>query len=163
MIIVQTGIITSLNCMVEGIIKDNIIKMRYKSKRKVLVVLVLLVIYGALKANNTSIAGTHSLMWLSNDSISPDVHAAFRGKFVLNEASAIELQFSGASWYVVWLDGNYFYEGPDRYPKDFPEYQIKKIALAAGYHLLAVQIHYEGVDTRMLKAIQPFLYCRALS
>jgi alpha-L-rhamnosidase len=136
--------------------------MNSKFKRNVLVGIVLLV-YGALNANNPSIAGKHPLMWLSNDSISPDVHAAFRGRFVLDEASDIELQFSGASWYVVWLDGNYFYEGPDRYPKDFPDYQSKKIALAAGNHLLAIHLHYEGVDTRMLKAIQPFLYCRALS
>ena len=93
--------------MVEGIFKDEIINMRYKFKRRVLVILAILFIYCGLKADNPSIVGTRSLMWLSKDSIPADFHAAFRGNFVLDEALDVELQFSGASWYVIWLDGNY--------------------------------------------------------
>ena len=132
-----------------------------KVKIQVLIVFALLLIFNAVSAVNHSNSKL-PLMWLLKDSIPPDVHGAFRGSFSLEKTSEIELQFSGASWYVIWLDGNYFYEGPDRYHPDFPEYQSKKITLNAGNHLLAIQVHYEGVETRMLMNIQPFLYCKAL-
>ena len=129
---------------------------------KALIVFALLILNNAVSAVNP-VNSKSPLMWLSADSIPPDVHVAFRGSFSLEKTSEIELQFSGASWYVIWLDGKYFYEGPDRYHPDFPEYQSKKITLDAGKHLLAIQVHYEGVETRMLKNIQPFLYCKAYS
>lgn len=133
-----------------------------KDKMKVLIAFALLLIFNTVSALNPTNSKS-PLMWLSKDSIPPDVHGAFRGSFSLEKTLEIELQFSGASWYVIWLDGNYFYEGPDRYHPNFPEYQSKKITLNAGNHLLAIQVHYEGVETRMLKNVQPFLYCKALS
>ena len=103
-----------------------------------------------------------SFLWQNGDKVPADTHLAFRGTFTMSEDTEIELQLCGASWYVIWLDGDYFYEGPDRYTAKYPEYQSKKVKLQKGEHLLAIQVHYEGVDTRMLKAIQPFLYCKVL-
>lgn len=92
-----------------------------------------------------------------------DVHAAFRGNFTLPSESRVEIRLSGASWYRVWLDGEIFTEGPDRYAPDFPLYQVRKLTLPAGQHLLAVQVHSEGLDTRILKGIDPFLYCHVFN
>lgn len=103
------------------------------------------------------------LFWLNNDTALSDTHAAFRGIFSLDKTTNVEFQIAGASWYVIWLDGKYFYEGPDRYSPDFPEYQKKEMTISAGKHCMAIQVHYEGVNTRILKAIPPFLYCKILS
>jgi len=88
-----------------------------------------------------------------------DRHVAFRGNFHLTEDSEIEAHLSGASWYRVWLDGVLWTEGPDRYHPDFPVYQVRNRNIAAGDHTLAIQVHSEGVDTRMMQGIDPFLYC----
>ena len=101
------------------------------------------------------------LMWVDAETAAPDTHVAFRGKFTLNEAADLDLQLSGASWYVIWLDGQYYGEGPDRYTAKYPEYQCRQISLPAGEHTVAVQLHFEGVVTRILYDIQPFLYFSA--
>lgn len=103
------------------------------------------------------------LFWINNENAPADTHAAFRGVFSLDKTTNLELQITGASWYVIWLDGKYFYEGPDRYTPEFPEYQKKQMTIGSGKHCIAIQVHYEGVNTRILKAIQPFLYCKILS
>lgn len=107
-------------------------------------------------------AGIHDrLMWTDSAVAAPDRHVAFRGTFSLDADTTVDLQLSGASWYVVWLDGAYYTEGPDRYAAKYPEYQTRRVRLAAGEHALAVQVQHEGVATRILREIQPFLYVRA--
>lgn len=101
------------------------------------------------------------LMWTSTEVEKPDVHVGFRGTFSLAEDATVDLQLSGASWYVVWIDGNFYTEGPDRYTAAYPEYQCRKVDLKKGTHTVAVQVQYEGVATRILKEIQPFFYFRA--
>ena len=106
-------------------------------------------------------AGIHDrLMWTDSAVAAPDRHVAFRGTFSLDADTTVDLQLSGASWYVVWLDGAYYTEGPDRYAAKYPEYQTRRVRLAAGEHTLAVQVQHEGVATRILREIQPFLYVR---
>ena len=102
------------------------------------------------------------LLWLSQDPAPENSHAAFRAAFHLPEDGVVDFRLSGASWYVVWLDGTYFYEGPDRYAPAYPEYQTKKATLPKGDHLVAVQVHNLGIQTRILDAIQPFLFCSIL-
>ena len=105
------------------------------------------------------------LLWLGQGEKEDyqDIHAAFRGSFSLSSDAEIEIQLSGASWYRVWMDGDVLTEGPDRYAPGFPLYQVRKLTLQAGKHLIAVQVHSEGLDTRILKGIDPFLYCRMLN
>jgi len=101
------------------------------------------------------------LMWQFAHKEANDTHVGFKGDFIVtDEKNQIDMQISGASWYVVWVDGKFFTEGPDRYHPDYPEYQLRNLKLSKGKHHLAIQVHYEGVDTRILKAIQPFLYCQ---
>jgi alpha-L-rhamnosidase len=102
------------------------------------------------------------LFWMSPEPTPENTHGAFRGKFTLPAGGTVEFQLSGASWYVVWLDGKYFYEGPDRYPAAHPEYQSKQVSLSTGDHVIAIQVQFEGIETRILDAIQPFLYCSLL-
>lgn len=94
---------------------------------------------------------------------SPDSYAAFRGTFELKEAGDVEFRLLGAAWFVAWLDGEYFAEGPARFPVAFPQYQTYRAALKAGRHVLAVQVHHHGAPTRMLENQPPFLYAEALT
>ncbi len=92
-----------------------------------------------------------------------DYYVAFRGTFALEQDTEVEFRMLGVNWFVAWLDGEYFAEGPARFPRAFPQYQTFSAKLAPGRHVLAVQVHSVGVPTRMLEAIEPFLYCVALS
>lgn len=98
-------------------------------------------------------------VWVDGGNPAPDTYAAFRGAFELSEAAEVEIRFLGASWFNVWLDGEFFAEGPARFPREFPEYDERRISLAKGSHLLAVQATYLGVETRLLDDIPPFWAC----
>lgn len=101
------------------------------------------------------------MLWIREDTLHQDIHAAFRGSFTIQSGGITEFRISGASWYRVWIDGEWFAEGPDRYAPGFPLYQERKIQLGEGDHVIAVHVHSEGVDTRMLQGIDPFLFCQA--
>ena len=114
----------------------------------------------ALQVNVSS----QDLLWLDEqgeDYI--DVHAAFRGTFHVPGGEKVEIRLSGASWYRVYLDGICFTEGPDRYAPEYPLYQERKTELKEGKHLIAVHMHSEGIATRMLQDIDPFLFCKVYS
>lgn len=120
---------------------------------------VLLVGTWSVQAHDAEIS--KKLMWSSETPAPTDIHVGFRGTFTLEADARVDLQLSGASWYVVWVDGMYFTEGPDRYTAAYPEYQRRRIELNKGTHTIAVQVQYEGVATRILHEIQPFLYVHA--
>ncbi len=86
-------------------------------------------------------------------------YVAFRGNWELASERDCEILILGASWFVVWLDGAYFCEGPARFPAAFPEYQTYSVHLPAGHHVLAIQVHHVGEVTRMMENIEPFLFC----
>ncbi|MBP9912365.1 MAG: hypothetical protein KBF26_03045 [Opitutaceae bacterium] len=90
-----------------------------------------------------------------------DSYVAFRAEFELTTAATVELQLFGAMWFVGWLDGRYFCEGPARFPKPFPEYQELREALPSGRHTLAFVVNHIGVPTRLLDLVAPFLACSA--
>ena len=102
------------------------------------------------------------MIWAMDNVVSPDTHCAFRGVFYLKQRGMIELRICAASWYVLWLDGQYLCEGPARFVPDYPEYDVRQLTLDAGPHLLAVQVHHQGLATRMLPDIAPFLHCRIM-
>jgi hypothetical protein len=108
------------------------------------------------------IVNSHSLLWLDDTRENiKDTHVAFRGTVELEEKSDILLHLSGASYYVVYVDGELFTDGPDRYPPGHPVYQERNLVLEKGKHIFAIHVHSHGVETRMLQAIDPFLYFRA--
>ena len=86
-----------------------------------------------------------------------DSHVGFRAVWQIDAASDVEFRILGASWYVAWLDGEYFAEGPSRFPREHPQYQIYRAALKPGRHVLAVQAHHDGVPTRMIEGQPPLL------
>ncbi len=88
-----------------------------------------------------------------------DYYVAFRGTLELTADTEVQLNLLGASWYVAWLDGQYLMEGPPRFPLSHPEYQERVLQLAAGRHVIAVQVHQIGLATRILNNPPPFLYC----
>lgn len=117
------------------------------------------------------IVATHFLAWAarSDEPVSPiwipagvaddaDSHVAFRGAFSTSTNGSV-LKILGASEYLVWLDGKLIHDGPARYAKAFPEYQAVPLATSTGRHILAVQVRNDGVTTRILSDIRPFLWC----
>jgi len=88
-----------------------------------------------------------------------DYYVAFRGEFELPSKGEVSFRIFGATWFTGWLDGNYFCEGPARFPAAFPEYQTFTAKLGAGRHVLAIQVRHLGAPTRSLLAMDPFLGC----
>jgi hypothetical protein len=101
------------------------------------------------------------MLWTTID-LQPqkDVHVAFRGVFELPSPCQVELHTLGASWYVLWLDDRFLLDGPPRHEPQHPEYQVDRLALPAGRHVLAVQVHEIGEGTERHPYVPPFLYCR---
>ncbi len=100
------------------------------------------------------------MMWMDGvETVPVDSHAAFRGAFELTAPAQVEVRHLGASWYVIRLDGRLLAEGPPRFTPACPQYQTNRVELAAGRHVLAVQVHHEGVTTRLLEQMPPFLHC----
>jgi hypothetical protein len=147
-------------------LKNELIKKspkRWNLGRLFISIILFCFLTSGLSANTIEKEISSRLMWINTADAIPDCQMAFRGRFSIAQESVVNLQISGASWYVVWVDGKQFTEGPDRYAVQYPEYQRRKISLSKGEHLVAVQVHYEGVETRMQKVIQPFLYFQAFA
>ena len=92
------------------------------------------------------------------NSTQADTHAAFRGSFSLEETTALEYRVLAASVFTIWLDGQFITEGPARYPSRNPEYQVFHFNLSKGQHTLAIQVHHQGVHTRILGNQAPFVW-----
>jgi hypothetical protein len=105
-------------------------------------------------------ADTPKYMWHPTaKATEKDYYVAFRGTFELSTQTEVCVNVLGAAWYVVWCDGEYFTEGPPRFPISHPEYQSLPLQLAPGRHVLAVQVHQIGEVTRLLDNPPPFLTC----
>lgn len=111
----------------------------------------------ASAAQSAKISG----IW-AKDAGQPDTYVALRGHLDLADAGEFELRTLGSGWYVIWIDGEYRLEGPDRYDLAHPQYQVTPLKLSAGKHVIAVQTQHIGVTTRMLVDMPPFVYCELL-
>ncbi len=98
-------------------------------------------------------------LWIDAEKTQPGMHVAFRGKFDIDEAGEFEIRFLGASWFNIWIDDEFVTEGPARFPADHPEYDKINRSFSAGEHVISTQVHYLGVDNRILDDVQPFWAC----
>jgi hypothetical protein len=87
-----------------------------------------------------------------------DSHVAFRGSFV-STSPGVDLRLLGASEFLVWIDGKLIGDGPARFDAKYPEYQTYPLHLQPGRHLIALHVHNEGVTTRILAKMAPFVWC----
>jgi alpha-L-rhamnosidase len=101
-------------------------------------------------------------MWIDRP-IAADTRTMFRGAFRRESAGEIEVRVLAVSWFNAWLDGREVLEGPDRFAHSEPAYQSIRLDLAAGEHVLAVEVHHHGVATQQLQPIDPFLWCEILA
>ena len=66
-------------------------------------------------------AATLPLFWSPDPkSSATDTYTGFRGTFTLTSAATVEFKLFGAAWFSGWVDGEWFCEGPARYPHAFP-------------------------------------------
>lgn len=110
------------------------------------------------------ILNSQKLLWIDSENENIiDRHVAFRSTFNLEKKTDVMIHISGASHYMLFVNGEFFTDGPDRYSPQKPVYQVRKVTLDKGKHTFAVHVHSLGVETRMLKAIDPFLYFEAFA
>jgi alpha-L-rhamnosidase len=98
-------------------------------------------------------------MWVEGGDAPADSYVAFRGSFDVRSDAEVEIRTLGSSWFVTWIDGEHFTEGPHRFERGHPEYESKTLRLAAGTHVVAAQVHHIGVSTRILEDMPPFFLC----
>src|SRR5690554_1912211 len=96
-------------------------------------------------------------LWIGEPAPAPDQHVAFRGAFTFDRPQTVELQSLGASWYTLWVDGDYLNDGPARYPESHVQYERQTSKLDAGKHVIAVHAQYFAIATRLLNDVPPFL------
>lgn len=105
--------------------------------------------------------GGESYLWIQEgEPLMADRYVAFRGTFEQEQKSKVLLHLSGASAYNVFIDGRFLGDGPVRYKPEYPLYETYELELEAGTHVVAVLVNAHGAETRMLEAIDPFLYCK---
>lgn len=100
---------------------------------------------------------TMNAFWIQEGALHPDQHAAFRAEFVLEREAEVEFRSLACGWFLAWLDGALFCEGPARYPLAHPEYMSERRTLSAGRHVLAIHGHHVGVPTRQVLEGDPFI------
>ncbi len=92
-----------------------------------------------------------------------DSFVAFRGIIttpqIATRTARTTIRMVGASEYLVWIDGKLVHDGPPRYAQEFPEYQSFGVDLTGGNHVIAIQVRNDGVTTRILSAVKPYLWC----
>src|SRR4051812_8990660 len=103
------------------------------------------------------------MFWQPSTAPAPDSHHAFRGAFALAARQRVALHLAGASWYGVRVDGRLIAHGPARFVHGRPEEDGVELELDAGSHLVAIHLHHDGVETRMLREQPPFLACRIVA
>lgn len=104
------------------------------------------------------------LLWIDTASAQPkDSYVAFRQTFNMDEDTEAQLRLCGAGWYTVWVNGVFVTEGPDRFSVKKPEYTSDAVRLKKGKNCIAIQVHNEGVTTRLLKNMNPFLFCKLIA
>ncbi|HEX8521772.1 MAG TPA: hypothetical protein VF669_05905 [Tepidisphaeraceae bacterium] len=103
------------------------------------------------------------LMWVPQEKRTPDVHVAFRGTIEVDQDTTVEIRAVGSSWFVLWLDGEFLMEGPLRFVPEHPEFDYWRKTLKKGKHVIAAHLHDEGLATRMMPDMPPFLWCKAVN
>ena len=93
----------------------------------------------------------------------PDSHFYFRGHFSIPADEKVKIKLTGASWFEAWMDEKPLTTGPARFNLKHPEYEEIEIDLCAGEHLLALHLHYDGVETRLAQASAPVFIFASVS
>lgn len=101
-------------------------------------------------------------LWLDEQEAVRDSRTAFRSRFTLPADTKVMFQVLGASWFRLSLDGRYLADGPARFDPAHAEYDVHRAALEAGDHVLAALVLYEGVSSKRMPVMPPFLCCRLL-
>lgn len=107
--------------------------------------------------DETSLSGA---MWLpGSPTPAADQHVAFRGTFRLAAPATVEIRILAVTAYRTWIDGVRGIDGPPRFAPSHPQYQVGSAALAAGEHVLAVEVRSDALTTRINAKLAPFLWC----
>ncbi|HYE07159.1 MAG TPA: hypothetical protein VEL07_16720 [Planctomycetota bacterium] len=98
------------------------------------------------------------MRWSPVDDVPADSYRAFRAVITLARAALVELRVAGASWYGLWVDDVLIGHGPTRHPNGRPVHDVFAARLGPGAHVIALQLHHVGIETRMLLACAPFAH-----
>jgi hypothetical protein len=102
-------------------------------------------------------------MWPADATRIGDAHAAFIGRFSLDQDGEVELQALAADVYRAWLNDEWLMDGPRRFAVAAPACDSIRRTLGVGEHTIAAHVHGFGARTRMLAELEPFFWCRVLT
>jgi alpha-L-rhamnosidase len=91
-----------------------------------------------------------------------DVHYAFRSSFVLPGTvnHTVCLKLSGIHQFIIYIDGEFFGDGPSRFTHNYIQYTEYTVMLKPRKHTVAILLQYYDLSTRILSnELPPFLYC----
>lgn len=95
-------------------------------------------------------------MWIEGDPVR-DSHVGLCGMLSGGPAT---IQVFASCPFRLYLNGEWIGEGPVRWSKSAPELQEFELPLRTGSNVIGILAHYEGVSTRMMEAMPPFVQCR---
>lgn len=87
----------------------------------------------------------------------PDQRVIFRGEFELASARHVTIRTYAPCPFRLWLDERLIGEGPSRFNSRNPEFEQRHIDLENGRHQIRIEAHYEGVETRLMSSLRPFV------
>lgn len=101
-------------------------------------------------------------LWVPEPSRDKELYAGFRGTFEVGAAGTITVQILASNVYEMACDGAYLSDGPARWADGLPEYEVRRLDVSAGRHVLAAIVHNIGQQTEFFDGAKnpPFLLCR---
>ncbi|MDH7602933.1 MAG: alpha-L-rhamnosidase N-terminal domain-containing protein, partial [Armatimonadota bacterium] len=118
------------------------------------------------RQNRTSESSEHALgswVWLSDCTPKCNCYVYLRKTFCLpSKPKGASISVAACSKYKLYVNGKYISQGPARAPQGFYYYDTHDItqALTNDENVVALLVHYFGVDTYAGPAGKPGLNCR---
>lgn len=97
-------------------------------------------------------------IWISSPSREVDLHVEFQGTFE-TAGESVRLRVQAPSEFRVEIDSSLICVGPLRFSPSVPEFSTHWVDLEAGEHAISIQVHGEGIQTRIAAKLPNFLYC----
>ena len=97
--------------------------------------------------------------WSVGKEAQADTFHVYRSTWVANTERVVEVKVFSTCPFHLYVDEEWFGEGPLRWTDKAPEYQVFRVKLSQGAHVLSFVAHYEGVETRLIHNQAGYLAC----
>ena len=109
-------------------------------------------------ATPAGLAFAGDAFWLASPPRDQDLHAGFLTDLQLREPGVLRCRVIAPAAYRLWINDEVIVTGPLRFAPSLPEYQQCEVELEAGRHRVSLQVHHEGLTTRLAAAMPAFVW-----